>query len=48
MGDFDALALAGAESSVQYHPNISWNLTETCDTVLGQYLVGSLTGAVAS
>ena len=48
MGDFEALALVGVESTVKYHSFVSLILTLFCDTKRRQYLTGSLTGAVAS
>jgi hypothetical protein len=34
--------------NVKYHPGDSWRLTERPDRAPGHWLVGSLTGAVAS
>ena len=48
MGDFEVVALAAMESSVKYHPDGFGYLTMTRYPGLGQCLVGSLTGAVAS
>jgi len=41
-------SLGGMESLVRYHPDIIVILTFNRYPVGGQYLVGSLTGAVAS
>ena len=48
MGDFEALALAGVESTLGYHSSVSRNLTPRRDPGGGQCVMGSLTGAVAS
>ena len=48
MGGFEAWALAQVEPTVKYHPVGSWCLTESPERGPGHWLVGSLTGAVAS
>ena len=48
MGAFEARALARVEATVKYHPGESWCLTLPRDPGRGHWLVGSLTGAVAS
>ena len=48
MGGFEAGALALVEPTVKYHPVESWCLTWPPDRGRGHWLVGSLTGAVAS
>ena len=48
MGAFEAWALAQVEATVKYHPVESWCLTWSRDPGRGHWLVGSLTGAVAS
>ena len=48
MGAFETRALARAEATVKYHPVESWCLTESRHPGPGHWLVGSLTGAVAS
>jgi hypothetical protein len=48
VGGFEAWALAQVEPTVKYHPVESWCLTESRDPGPGHWLVGSLTGAVAS
>ena len=48
MGDFEASAPAGVESSLKYHSDRSGHLTSVRNPDQGQCLVGSLTGAVAS
>ena len=48
MGAFEAWALAQVEATVKYHPVESWCLTLLPDRERGHWLVGSLTGAVAS
>ena len=48
MGDFEALALAGVESILKYHPAYDGHLTWTRNPGRGPCQVGSLTGAVAS
>ena len=48
MGDFEAPASAGVESTLKYHPDVSGTLTSIRHPDLGHCLVGSLTGAVAS
>ena len=48
MGGFEAGALALVEPTVKYHPVESWCLTWSPDRGRGHWLVGSLTGAVAS
>jgi hypothetical protein len=48
VGGFEARALARVEPTVKYHPVESWCLTWSRDPGRGHWLVGSLTGAVAS
>ena len=48
MGDFEAPALAGVESTLKYHPAYDGHLTWTRNPGRGPCQVGSLTGAVAS
>ena len=48
MGDCEAWTLVQVESSLKYHSGHFGYLTTNRDPVLGQCLVGSLTGAVAS
>jgi hypothetical protein len=48
VGDFETRALALVESTLKYHPYRVGSLTWHRDPVQGQWLVGSLTGAVAS
>ena len=48
MGDLETEASASAESPLGYHPSNAGFLTIIGDPVIGQYQVGSLTGAVAS
>ena len=48
MGDFEALASAGVESTLKYHPAYSGYLTWARYPGREQCQVGSLTGAVAS
>ena len=45
MGDFEAVSLGIAESSLKYHPLLIGYLTPR---IGGQCVVGSLTGVVAS
>ena len=48
MGDFEASVVALVESSLRYHSDKIDILTLHRKPVKGQFLVGSLTGAVAS
>ena len=48
MGDFEAWTLVQVESLLKYHSGHFGYLTTNRDPVLGQCLMGSLTGAVAS
>ena len=48
MGDYEIRALALVESPLKYHPYSFVFLTTIRNPDLGQCLVGSLTGAVAS
>ncbi len=48
MGAYEPWALARGEATVKYHPGDFWCLTWTPDRGREQWLVGSLTGAVAS
>ena len=48
MGAYEPWALARGEATVKYHPGDFWCLTWTPHRGWGQWLVGSLTGAVAS
>ena len=48
MGDFEADTPVFVESLLKYHSDHSGHLTMNRNPVLGQCLVGSLTGAVAS
>ena len=48
MGDFEAGTLVSVESLLKYHSGHSGHLTMNRNPVLGQCLMGSLTGAVAS
>jgi Family of unknown function (DUF6467) len=48
VGDYETEALAFEESSLKYHPDNLRILTTARNPGLGQCLVGSLTGAVAS
>ena len=48
MGAYEPRALAWGEATVKYHPGDFWCLTWTPDRGREQWLVGSLTGAVAS
>ena len=48
MGDFEAVTPVIVESSLKYHPLTFDVLTKYLKRVLGQCLVGSLTGAVSS
>ena len=48
MGDFEALALAGVESTLKYPPEMPGALTMFRNPERGQCMVGSLTGAVSS
>ena len=48
MGDCEAGTLVSVESLLKYHSGHIGYLTTNRDPVLGQCLVGSLTGAVAS
>ena len=48
MGDFEAPAPAGVESTLKYHPAYDGHLTWTRNPGRGPCQVGSLTGAVAS
>ena len=48
MGGFEARALALVEPTLKYHPDFSEILTVVRDPDPGQWLAGSLTGAVAS
>ena len=48
MGDFETKALALVESTLKYHPDLSEILTAIRNPDSRQWLVGSLTGAVAS
>ena len=48
MGAFEALALAGVEATLKYHPDVLDVLTSTRHPGQGPCMVGSLTGAVAS
>ena len=48
MGSFEVPTLVGMELIVRYHSEIFLALTYSPDRGGGQYLVGSLTGAVAS
>ena len=44
MGDYEAVSSGIVESTLKYHPLLTWKLT----TEVGHRLVGSLTGVVAS
>ena len=48
MGDFEASALAGVESTLKYHPGTTEVLTQVRYPDRGHCMVGSLTGAVSS
>ena len=48
MGGFDPGLLGSGEPTVKYHPVGSWCLTASPQRGPGHWLVGSLTGAVAS
>ena len=48
MGDFEAATSVAVESPLRYHPGLVLNLTYSRYPGEGQYLTGSLTGAVAS
>ena len=48
MGDVDSMTLVMEESLVRYHPDYFEILTTFRYPEIGQSLVGSLTGAVAS
>ena len=48
MGDFEAVSSGIVESLLRYHSNYIELLTIDRYPVIGQSLVGSLTGAVAS
>ena len=48
MGDYETATLVVVESLLKYHSGHTGCLTTDPDRVLGQCLVGSLTGAVAS
>ena len=48
MGNFEARTLVLVELTLRYHPCIILNLTYSRYPGEGQYLMGSLTGAVAS
>ena len=48
MGDYEACTLVCVESLVKYHPSQINYLTVSVKPVIGQCLVGGLTGAVAS
>ena len=48
MGDCEAVTLVVVESLLKYHSGHSGYLTTNPNRVLGQCLMGSLTGAVAS
>ena len=48
MGDCEALASVGVESSLEYHSDSIGSLTDGRDPVTGHWQSGSLTGAVAS
>ena len=48
MGAIEPRALAWAEATLKYHPELFWHLTEPRYPGPGPCVVGSLTGAVAS
>ena len=48
MGGFEAGPLGSVEPTVKYHPDGFWCLTDVRYPGAGHWLVGSLTGAVAS
>ena len=48
MGACEALALAGVEATLKYHPDVLDVLTWVRNPDRGQCVVGSLTGAVSS
>ena len=48
MGAFEALALAGVEATLKYHPDVLDVLTWARNPGRGPCMVGSLTGAVSS
>ena len=48
MGDFEAFLVGKVESQVRYHSINLENLTLSRKPAKGQFLVGSLTGAVTS
>ena len=48
MGGCEAGPLDSVEPTVKYHPDGFWYLTAARDPGAGHWLVGSLTGAVAS
>ena len=48
MGDYEALASVGVESTLEYHSVIIGSLTDGREPVTGHWQSGSLTGAVAS
>ncbi len=48
MGDGEALASVGVESSLEYHSDSIGSLTDGRYPVTGHWQSGSLTGAVAS
>jgi len=48
VGDFEVLTLVSMESTLKYHSFIFGALTNCYQVAVGQCMVGSLTGAVAS
>ena len=48
MGAYEALALAGVEATLKYHPDVLDVLTSARNPGQGPCMVGSLTGAVSS
>jgi hypothetical protein len=48
VGDWELLAPAGRESTLEYHSKSTGTLTGRCNPASGHCQVGSLTGAVAS
>ena len=48
MGDGEALASVGVESTLEYHSDSIGSLTDGRNPVTGHWQSGSLTGAVAS
>ena len=48
MGAYEALALAGVEATLKYHPDVLDVLTWVRNPDRGPCMVGSLTGAVSS